>query len=176
MKPLFALLCSWSIPQHLLLPQILDLLLINISITCETERMINELEIGPNEITCDPILYWSNSREEWIYSFPEIPSMVKEGANNFQSAFPYFLLAQWFNNNQSVTQNGLTFSSACILYCQSFYDTHLWFVRSFLHSANYIIIRCFCFVDGGGEMNYNIFVSSPVQGKFACYLLFEKKK
>lgn len=58
MKPLFALLCSWSsIPQLLLLPQILDLLLINISITCETERMINELEIGPNEITCDPILY-----------------------------------------------------------------------------------------------------------------------
>lgn len=40
--------------------------------------------------------------------------MVREGANNFQSAFPYFLLAQWFNNNQSVTQNGLTFSSACI--------------------------------------------------------------
>lgn len=52
-------------------------------------------------------------RNEFIL-FLEIPSMVKEGANNFQSAFPYFLLAQWFNNNQSVTQNGLTFSSACI--------------------------------------------------------------
>lgn len=46
-------------------------------------------------------------------------------------------------------------------------------VHSFIHPI--IIIRCFCFVDGGVGMNYNNFVLSAVQGKFACYL-FEKKK
>lgn len=44
--------------------------MINISITCETERMINELEMGPNEITCDPIYIEAiPGRNEFFFSF-----------------------------------------------------------------------------------------------------------